>query len=930
MELTAEQAAVVAIGRGRHLVLAPPGSGKTEMLSQRILRALEGGVLPERMLCATFTNRAAFEMRERVTAGARGRTLPDVGNLHHFCERFLRTAGVLHPPRRVIDEVEQVDLVREVLDVLRSELGAGRPADLKATHGVTVLSHLGELAPERLVKLHEDFETLRANLERQGGGLEEIALAGLRVVHQGRIGIPRELRSPWPVAANALWAMGVLKPLETAYRGIKRRFQVLDFDDLLNEAYLRLRKAPLQEEDRFLWVQVDEVQDLNPLQWAIVRELTAANAVSVYFGDLEQAIFSFLGASLPRLLEETADCVRHDFRTNFRCPPLLLEILMRFSLLALKSARTFISEPSDPSRANGEVWMTDVRDSAAVMSHVDRLLRTGMAREVALLTRTNALAEALEPMVKGLGWRYVKVSGCELGHYRPMRDFMACLDLFAGNTSRFAWTALIRRFGDGIHSRTQARYFVRAMFAAKWDPMQLLSAEDRIPQFPPVGDRARFWAWRNRGVLRAVRTALRPAVAAMKCATRAKDAFREVFEAFAETALGSRCRYGVRELLPGTRTTTWESSSVTYAQACFEARNRIEKFLRYTDHAYARDTRAFSEVLREEWRELGRFKEADLLVGDERIVISTVHKAKGRQFDAVVVPSLAEYDAREEVLRLLYVAMSRARRHLLVFDARDGNVLGDLAACFRPGYLGYYLRRTWAKDVAGPQYLEGDWLYRWETLAEQDRACRFSLEDVQDGLASPWEPVRRMAVRVTRHDVDRVRRRNSLLSLLEPTVPEVPLDVVLDTLRDVRVFDGPTVERVRVAVRRSVAPRVWSSARKYYVSSAELAGAEMQTAWRMGLEDCLYALDGETRAMAAAALDERLDTGWRDVLFGSASDFIRLGRIAAPEHERHIRAVLEIKRLPRPYETALRGVLFARATGSLQAMGVKAELNMFI
>ena len=95
MDLTEEQRAIVEIDKGRHLVLAPPGSGKTEMLSQRILRALRHAVPPNRTLCATFTNRAAFEMRERVHAEAKGEALPDVGNLHHHCERFLRAAGVI-------------------------------------------------------------------------------------------------------------------------------------------------------------------------------------------------------------------------------------------------------------------------------------------------------------------------------------------------------------------------------------------------------------------------------------------------------------------------------------------------------------------------------------------------------------------------------------------------------------------------------------------------------------------------------------------------------------------------------------------------------------------------------------------------------------------------------------------------------------------
>ena len=94
MTLTDEQLTVVDLVAGHHLVLAPPGSGKTEMLSQRILRALSSGVDPKRMLCATFTNRAAFEMRDRVS-GAAGPdcALADVGKLHHICHRFFLWVG---------------------------------------------------------------------------------------------------------------------------------------------------------------------------------------------------------------------------------------------------------------------------------------------------------------------------------------------------------------------------------------------------------------------------------------------------------------------------------------------------------------------------------------------------------------------------------------------------------------------------------------------------------------------------------------------------------------------------------------------------------------------------------------------------------------------------------------------------------------------
>lgn len=153
MNLTDEQQKVVAISAGRHLVLAPPGSGKTEMLSQRIVRAVESGIDPARMLCATFTNRAAFEMRARVEAHYQEAAMPEVGNLHHFCFRFLCSVKRLSPTRHILDECEQLSFVKEVVDVLRTELKAGAPAG-KGVHGVTVLRSIRGVVTDAAGEIH--------------------------------------------------------------------------------------------------------------------------------------------------------------------------------------------------------------------------------------------------------------------------------------------------------------------------------------------------------------------------------------------------------------------------------------------------------------------------------------------------------------------------------------------------------------------------------------------------------------------------------------------------------------------------------------------------------------------------------------------------------------------------------------------------------
>ena len=120
MELTEERRAVVAIAEGRHLVLAPPGSGKTEMLTQRVIAALKRGVPPEKMFCVTFTVRAGVEMRERVAAAVaadpelKGRQIPDIGNIHHFCNLLLMRNRLVPDGKRVVDEIAQRELVKDV------------------------------------------------------------------------------------------------------------------------------------------------------------------------------------------------------------------------------------------------------------------------------------------------------------------------------------------------------------------------------------------------------------------------------------------------------------------------------------------------------------------------------------------------------------------------------------------------------------------------------------------------------------------------------------------------------------------------------------------------------------------------------------------------------------------------------------------------
>lgn len=887
MNLTVEQKAVVDLRSGSHLVLAPPGSGKTEMLSQRILNALENGIDPRRMLCATFTNRAAFEMRSRVTAEAKDKALPDVGNLHHFCHRFLSSIGRLYPGKNVLDEVQQCDFVKEVTQVLVHELKTGSSAEFTRTHGVSVIGLLGEMNDARRRYLVELLEKLFADARKHDVNPFAELLGGVLIVHQRRCGIPVQFRRPLPSALYTLNRENILYALDCAYCGLKRKFRSVDFDDLVNDTFLWLEENELAEERKFLWVQVDEVQDLNPIQWRIIEHVTSRTAVSVYFGDLEQAIFSFLGASIQVLEDATRHCERHYFKTNFRATPRLLEILMRFSIASMKSDWEFLPHPARADQDKGDLAIFRSNHSEDILQSVRHLLDSGCAENVALLVRTNIEADAFEGLIKPLGHRYAKVSGEDLFTFTPMRDFLAFTSLLTGRPTMDAWACLFRRFGHRYRSGSEARYFVRGMFAAGFNPFSLLRDGSPSPWMSLLssGNRTAVWQWKHRRDLNALCATIKASYRRLLKRIDGHLTFREIFREFAGFALKDETRY----------------ASLRVPVAFIH--ERIEKFLRYTDHFYAKDGRAFSLILKEDWEQLTKLKEADLLVGDEKIVISTIHKAKGRQFDAVVIPSAADVlnpigaIDPDDPLRLLYVAMSRAKRHLHVFGDTPCAALDPIRPCFGTGYRCYYTSES----------RTGDWLTTWEHLSGLLQ-IRQSLPP-ESAFVDPNEPVvlQRIKLKLLRFNQDAAAVARLCTALLERNTP-VP-DVVVRTLTATRQFSRAVFESVRSATLRGRSSELVRAASDYY---RRLAGTRQQYALD-GLEDLLYHSSGQVRLAAALDLASLGESRWLRLITGGSQDFERLADVTAPGHEFAIRQILATNP-PAAYAARLREILFRRAS----------------
>ena len=173
------QQRVLAAGSGFHLVLAPPGCGKTQMLAERVAKARREGIDYKDMLCLTFTNRAARGMYERLQSrlgNDEGMASLFVGNVHRFCSKFLYEQGLLAAECAVIDENDAVSILARYLgeDEQMVATNGNRKHDYTTIINLSHFMHQMAMKHPRHIRMHadclnsEDITALRNMLSMMG------------------------------------------------------------------------------------------------------------------------------------------------------------------------------------------------------------------------------------------------------------------------------------------------------------------------------------------------------------------------------------------------------------------------------------------------------------------------------------------------------------------------------------------------------------------------------------------------------------------------------------------------------------------------------------------------------------------------------------------------------------------------------------------
>ncbi len=629
--LNPEQREAVEHFEGPILVLAGAGSGKTRVLTTRVVHLVDHhGVPPERILAVTFTNKAAGEMRGRI------RRLLErdpaglwMGTFHAIGARLLRRhANLLGWTNAftIVNADQSLRLVKKTQEAVG--------VDPKKWSPTAVRAHISA-AKNQLV-------SPQAFIERSADGFDLFARSVARV---------------YP-----------------AYQAALKEQNGFDFDDLLVKPVELFETHPdvvARYRGRFAFVLVDEYQDTNHAQFRFLELLAKEHANLMVVGDDDQSIYKFRGADIRNILEfETAFPGARTVRLeqNYRSTAAILEAANAVIRENVKrKGKTLRTE-----RAGGEplteVECLDETDEARwIVEEIRARYADGPDlhnyRDFAILYRTNAQSRALEDGFRRANVPYQIVGGVRFYERREIQDVMAYLRLVSNPRAADAFDRVVNypRRGAGDASVERLADF------ARMEGLPLLEAAaraDQAPDVPAAGARGlmAFAALIQRFSARASTTHIGQLIEELVEELKLLEALRD------EGPEGEDRAENVKELIAGALDFDAEVVQQGGEEGELDGFSELDLFLQQV--ALVADLDKHDP-------------DADM------VTMMTLHNAKGLEFPTVFIAGLEDglfpmsrsYDDPEEMeeeRRLFYVGITRAENKLYLTHARQRRRAGEV------------------------------------------------------------------------------------------------------------------------------------------------------------------------------------------------------------------------------------------------------------
>ena len=673
--LNPAQHQAVMTTQGPLLVLAGAGSGKTRVLTFRIAHMIaDEGVRPWQILAITFTNKAAAEMRERLEA-----LLPNnirgmwVCTFHAMCVRLLREDGErlgYGPNFAIYDDDDSKRLVKTILSDLDIDI---RQFPLNSIRS--------KISAAKNALLYPD------DVEAQAASPMDHVVARVYRALQARLD-----------KANAM-----------------------DFDDLLVKAFELLSKYPdvlAKYQERFRYINVDEYQDTNGVQYAITKLLASKYRNLMVVGDDDQSIYSWRGADIKNILafeKDYEEAVVVKLEQNYRSTGHILAAAN--AVVAHNSHRKpkrLFTDEGDGEKI--QVYQaSDERDEGAwIGSEIEKLHDKGTSYDnIAVFYRTNAQSRILEDMLLRAGVPYKIVGSTRFFDRAEIRDVMAYLKVVVNPDDDMAALRVINtpRRGIGATSiqkiQTYALHNGLSFFSASEacvmeEGIFTAKVRNALVEFTSAIEHGRHIDGELDEVVEAIidRSGLIRALEA-EHTIEADGRIENIREFFGVAAEFDESHDDVEETLESLQQLREAGAldaqdAASLSEAGFDAATGALAGTAVETAPVPQEESLHPQVVAEklpafmEW--LALRSDLDSLDGStSAVTLMTIHAAKGLEFPAVFVAGMEEgifphanYEAEaaqlEEERRLAYVAITRARKRLYLTYASTRRTYGSVQA----------------------------------------------------------------------------------------------------------------------------------------------------------------------------------------------------------------------------------------------------------
>ena len=637
-ELNPSQCDAVLYTEGNSMVIAGAGSGKTRVLTYKIAHLLEDGVEPWSILALTFTNKAAGEMKQRIAARVgenRARYLW-MGTFHSIFSRILRAeAGRIGYTSNftIYDQQDSQNLIKSIIKEMQLD---------DKTYKANVVQNRISNAKNRLITASGYIQNADIYKSDQ---FKRIPMTG---------------------------------KVYERYEQRCRQSDAMDFDDLLLNTFILFRDHPDVLEHYgtgFKHILVDEYQDTNYAQHCIVWQLTRFGAKVCVVGDDAQSIYSFRGANLDNMLKFSKlypDSKLFKLEQNYRSTQTIVEAAG--SLICKNHAqipKKVFSENEQGDKIKVLCAHSDLEESEMV---VNRLLDLKTFKDVqwsqmAILYRTNAQSRPLEEALRKRGLPYKIYGGLSFYQRKEIKDVIAYFRMSVNPNDEEAFKRIINYPARGIGQTTVGKILSAAM-------------DNGVSLWTVLCNPSEFSLDVNAGTASKL-SAFRVMLESFMTDANTKDAQQLSERIVEETGIMHELRNDTTVEGIGRRENV-EELLANIAQFCLDRKEEGNDKCLMTD--YLSEVSLMTDQDNETDEDL------------EKVTLMTVHAAKGLEFDAVFIVGLEENlfpsdmsgDSEREIeeeRRLMYVAMTRARKYLTLLFATTRFKYGSVDFCTPSRFL---------------------------------------------------------------------------------------------------------------------------------------------------------------------------------------------------------------------------------------------------